>query len=357
MQILLLPRYGSDAASSRQRFYQYVPDLKSAGFDCAVVPFFEDGYLTSRFSQRQEMPSSVLSSYWRRLQVLKDRGEVDVLFVQMEAFPYLPFILEYRLLPKNIPIVCDYDDAWFHRYDQHSNLPVRLLLSHKIARIIERSSEVIVGSTYLAEYARQFNGHVHLIPTCIDLARYPTLPPRPDSDSPFTIGWIGSPSTTPFLRKVVGPLMQFCSSHRARVVLIGASQEPLGISNLTRLPWAEETEVENMAHFDVGIMPLPDSPFARGKCAFKLIQYMGCWKPIIASPVGENVRVAEDGVNGFLADTDEEWLKALEQLFSDTDLRHAMGRAGREKVEREYSLRVHAPQIIQILQRAAGARI
>jgi glycosyltransferase involved in cell wall biosynthesis len=272
------------------------------------------------------------------------------LFVQTELFPYLPTAFERRLLSRGIPCVYDYDDAWFHRYDGHANRVLRVLLRNKIPSLIERAAGVIVGSTYLAQYMRPFNRNVNLIPTCIDLECYPSapLPLRPDPF--FTIGWIGSPSTTLFLREVEGALAQFCSRHEARIVLIGASQEPLHIPNLTRLPWTEETEVEAISQFDVGIMPLSDTPFNRGKCAFKLIQYMGCWKPVIASPVGENVRVVEHGSNGFLAASPSEWMDALERLYADSALRQTMGRVGRGKIEREYSLQVMAPRVAEILR-------
>lgn len=277
----------------------------------------------------------------------------DVMFVHLECFPFLPAAFEHSLLPKSIPCVYDYDDAWFHRYDQHPNRAVRILLGHKIGRLIEQASGVIAGSGYVANYASQFNGNVHIIPTSIDLARYPAAPPPLRSDTPFTIGWIGSPSTTVFLKEVAEPLAEFLSTHRARVVLIGPSPASLSIPNLTCLPWTEGTEVEEMSRFDVGIMPLTDTPFTRGKCAFKLIQYMGCWKPVIASPVGENVKVVKDGVNGFLANSPSEWIAALHHLYADVTLRQVMGKAGRAKIEREYSLHVTAPRVTEILRLAA----
>jgi glycosyltransferase involved in cell wall biosynthesis len=140
----------------------------------------------------------------------------------------------------------------------------------------------------------------------------------------------------------------------ARFTAIGIDAAALGLP-MDSVPWSEQTEAQDIARLDVGIMPLVDAPFERGKCGYKLIQYMACGLPVVASPVGVNRQIVEHGVNGFLAETPEQWATALRTLCADPALRARMGAAGRRKVEQHYSLQVTAPRLVQILRRAAGA--
>lgn len=307
-----------------------------------------------RFTNKKALLGRTLDDYRRRFRVLRKMHDIDVVFLEKEFFPYFPTGLEARFIPRDVPYVCDYDDAWFHVYDQHKNPLVRLGLGDKIAKVMEGSSSVIVGSEYIAQYATKYNGNVHRLPTVIDLDLYPPASPVMDPDAPFTIGWIGSQSTISHLRGIEAALDEFCSSRKARVTVIGPGATSMKIRSLRVIPWSQETEVLNLANIDVGIMPLPDTPFERGKCALKLIQYMGCWKPVVASPVGENTNVVEEGKNGFLANTREGWLAALDRLYRDRELGMAMGVAGRASVERNYSLSVTAPRLVGVLHRAAS---
>ncbi len=351
-RLLLLPRYSRDAASSRQRFFQFLPELERAGFDCTVSPFFGPDYVGWRFgTKRWRQLPRVVGSYMRRLRILR-ASQFDLVFVQTEFLPWVPWLLERLEIPRKVPYVCDYDDAWFYRYDSHDNPMVRVALGRKIGRIIAAARGVTVGSEFLASFARRFNYAVDLLPTSIDLDMYPKLPPARPNDQAFTIGWIGSPSTTCYLASLLPTLRAFCEHRKAKVVIIGAGRMGLQDPCFSQVPWAERTEVEELSRIDVGIMPVPDLPFSRGKCAFKLIQYMGCWKPVIASPVGENTRVVRHGVNGFLAESGSEWTQALERLFASPDLASAMGREGRMRVAAYYSRPVVAARLIGALERA-----
>ncbi len=351
INVLFLTRYDRDAASSRQRFFQYILYLKSMGIACRTKPLFWNGYLKHRFKKKNiNFLKKLVSSYVKRAKTLLGAKGYDLLFVQMELLPYLPAIAERLLLPPDIPRIYDFDDAWFYRYLEHQNYFVRNFLGKKISNLASKASGVVVGSDFLYKYISQHQNNVILIPTCIDLNLYPVSPPVFNLDKPFTIGWIGSPATSPFLNDVMDVLKKFCSAYNARVVLIGAEPQSVNMPNLEYIQWAEESEVEELSKFDVGIMPLRDTPFTRGKCAFKLIQYMGCWKPVIASPVGENVIVVEHGINGFLADNPDQWYSALKQLYDNRELRVSMGIQGRAKVEQEYNLAVAAPRLAKVLR-------
>lgn len=354
IRALLLTRYGYEGASSRYRALQYIPHLENAGIECIVQPFFQAGFTALRFSNRKALVGKTLEDYIRRVRVLRHVDNFNVIFVEKEIFPYLPSALELSCIARRVPYVCDYDDAWFHVYDEHNSPVLRCLLRNKLAELMAGATTVIVGSKYLYDYAIRYNMRsVHLLPTVINLEKYPAEPPKRGIESPFTIGWIGSVGTVPHLKLVEKLLNEFCDNHFAKVVVIGDNHEHLDIRSIIKLKWSESTEIQDLSAIDVGIMPLPDTDWAKGKCALKLIQYMGCWKPTIASRVGENVRVVKDGVTGFLVGTPSEWLSALHKLYENRELGNTMGVAGRAVVESKYSVSVVAPRLINILKHAA----
>ncbi len=356
MRVLLLSRYGHKGPSSRLRHYQFLPALARAGISTTVAPLLADSYLESLFSGRPWPLRRVAAAYARRLGWMARARRFDLLWIEKEALPWLPYAAEGSLLRSGPPCVVDFDDAWFHRYDGHRLAPVRRLLGSKLDRVMARAALVTVGNTYLADRAAAAGVEsVAILPTVVDLDRYPA--PRPDSPPPApeaepVVGWIGSPVTARYLDLIADPLRRLSAG--ARVRLVGAGPHALDDLSPDRHPWREEDEARLIAGFDVGVMPLADTPWERGKCGYKLIQYMACAKPVVASPVGVNREIVEHGVNGFLADTPEEWATALGRLCADPDLRRRMGAAGREKVERSYSLSVAAPRLAALLRAAAG---
>jgi glycosyltransferase involved in cell wall biosynthesis len=273
-----------------------------------------------------------------------------------QLLPYFPPLLERALRWLRVPYVADYDDALFHQYDQHRSGWMRRLLGGKIARVMRGAHLVTAGNAYLADDARRAGApRVEIIPTVIDLERYPPAGVKPASDTPFTIGWINSPSTAKYLQAIAPALADVCADGKGRVRLIGSGPVDLPGVPVEVLPWNEATEVDELKRLDVGIMPLPDGPWARGKCGFKLIQYMACGLPVVASPVGVNSEIVEQGVNGYLAGTTAEWVQALNALLLDGDLRKRMGQAGRKKVGQEYSLQVTGPKLAGLIKAVVGA--
>jgi len=261
-------------------------------------------------------------------------------------------------LPKSVPVVSDYDDAVFHRYERHRLAPVRWILGAKIDRIMQRSSLVTAGNSYLSDRAHTSGAqHVEIVPTVVDLEHYNIVKPAA-GPFPLRIGWIGSPSTwTEYMAPIMPSLTCVAGVENARISAVGAGRAAKPHQFLDILPWSEETEVASIQAMDIGIMPLTDTPWARGKCGYKLIQYMACGLPVIASPVGVNTEIVEHGVNGFLATTDAEWREALVMLLRDPDLRNRMGAAGRQKVEKQYSLQVWGPRVADMLSKVAREHI
>lgn len=352
MRILILTRYERLGSSSRVRFYQYLPFLEKNGVEITIAPLLNDDYVRSLYTNKRQNPWPILSAYLKRLLWILKSSKFDLLWLEKELLPWFPAWGEMLLSRLGIPYVVDYDDAVFHRYDQHRSGLVRSLLGKKIDRVMRHAALVVVGNDYLKERAVQAGAkRVVYLPSVVDGSQY-IQPVNPRSQ--FTIGWIGSPVTAPFLDAVLAPLDTLTRQNHVEIIFIGSG----GTDSLTQipktiLPWSEETEAADVHRFDVGIMPLPDGPFEKGKCGYKLIQYMAAGIPVVASPVGINCQIVEPGVNGFLASSESEWTQALEYLRDNPEKRKQMGIAGRKKVETEYDLAVTAPQLLHLLESAA----
>ena len=298
-------------------------------------------------------PRHVLNSYVKRLKTLIYSRNFDLVWIEKEALPWLPAWIEETFLSKRIPYVLDYDDAVFHNYDLHSNRFIRNLLSDKHPKLIRGAQLVVVGNEYLANFARISGARcVHVLPSVVDLRRYSHIVnQRIRLDSIPTIGWIGQRSTAPFLKPLSPMFKCLLAENLAKFMAIGIDAEAFDLP-INSVPWLEETEVESLQQFDIGIMPLSDGLFERGKCGYKLIQYMACGLPVVASPVGVNREIVEHGVNGYLAETPLQWENAIRNLSGNAQLRKRFGTAGRLKVEKQYSLQVTGPQLAKILMTA-----
>lgn len=348
MRLLMLPRYGALGASSRLRMMQYMPALESAGIDVEVSPLLDDGYVRDLYAGTVSVPE-VARSYWRRLRSLRAMDRFDVVWLEKEVWPWLPDWLELPLLGRSTRLVVDYDDAVFHRYDAHRSALVRGLLGSKIDAVMRRADLVTAGNDYLAGHARAAGSRrVEWLPTVVDLQRYPTPAPAHE-DAVLTVGWIGSPSTADYLREVAVALEPLHTSGRIRCMAIGARPDQVAGTPFQAQEWREDTEVAQLQRFDIGIMPLPDAPWERGKCGYKLIQYMACGLPVVASPVGVNPNIVDPARNGFLASSPDQWVEAIGTLAMDADLRHRMGEEGRRRVEQTYCVQAQTGRLVEML--------
>ena len=348
MRVLLLSRYARLGASSRLRSNQYLPYLNQSGVDVTVAPLFGNDYVRGLYSGNIAK-MVVFKAYIERLRFMLQAGHFDLVWVEKEMLPWMPSWIELSLVPAKVPLVVDYDDALFHRYDQHRHAIVRRFLGNKINAVMRRAALVIVGNDYLGTHARQAGAQrVELLPTVVDATRYAVT--EKEDASPVTIGWIGSPTTARYLELVVPALRAMIASHNVRVVAIGANPSQLQNLPIEVRPWSEATEAAEIQRFDIGIMPLSDDLWERGKCGYKLIQYMACGKPVVAAPVGVNSVIVRHGVNGFLANTESEWTDSLGLLCEDAALRTRMGEAGRIRMVRDYSLQVAAPRLAELLR-------
>lgn len=352
IKVLALTRYSRLGASSRLRFYQYLPYLKQCGIAVEVAALFGDDYIHDLYSGKGKRPTVVLRAYFRRIKDLLRFRHFNLVWIEKELFPFLPALGESLVNAFGIPYIVDYDDAIFHNYDLHPNKLVRFLLRNKIDNIMKQAAVVVVGNNYLGERAHRAGAkRIELIPTVVDIKRYRVIPKS--GRSPFTIGWIGSPATSKYIHLIKPALSDVCKNGNAKVVLVGAGSIMLNDIPVEIKPWTEESEVDDIQTFDVGVMPLPDEPWEWGKCGYKLIQYMACGKPVVASPVGVNQEIVDHGINGFLARDVAEWVAALKQLRDNASLKQEMGYAGRRKVEEQYCIQVTVPRLVDIMRSVA----
>lgn len=335
------------------RTFQYLPTFDAGGIDVTVEPLFSDRYV-SGLQSGIKLRAEVARAYLGRIQTMFKAKRYDLLWIEKECLPWLPGPLEDWLRPAAVPFVIDYDDAVFHRYDFSPNPWVRRFLTGKHPAGMQQAAMVIAGNPYLANFASQAGAvRVEVVPTAIDLDRYPQpagSDPKPKAAP--TIGWIGQRSTAAFLKPLAPVLRQLVQNKQACATAVGVDTQALDLP-MQFVPWTEDTEVAAISQFDIGIMPLPDEPFERGKCGYKLIQYMASGLPVVASPVGVNRQIVEHGVNGFLAETPADWMAALQALLEDPALRFRMGQAGRKLVEQRYCIQVTGPRLASLLLEAS----
>lgn len=348
MNLLALTRYGNLAASSRLRIGQYVPRLAAEGHAVRISPLLDNDALLHFYRTGQHSPPMLARDYRKRIGECIHLQGVDAIWLEKELLPWCPAFLECRLL-RGRPYVVDYDDATFHNYDLHPNPLLRRMFRRKIDSVMRNAALVVAGNEYLAGRATAAGARrVEVLPTVVDLARYTAVKGVRQSNT-FTVGWIGSPSTTRYLHSLEEVFRTLAKESPFQLRLIGAAPFHPGGVPVISVPWQEATEANELQAMDVGIMPLDHSPWELGKCGCKLIQYMACGLPVVASPVGMNPTLVQQGANGWLAATPAEWLAALRSLRDSPDMRAHMGRAGRMQVEVRYQLDVTAPKLLKWL--------
>ena len=341
--------YSPLAASTRYRLSQFVPGLASRGIQVDVAPMLGDGYLRTRFTTGKVSPIELARGLIARASQLAGQYRYDAAWLQCELIPFAPGRLEAGLL--RIPYVYDFDDAFQTKYRSGRFERFKPILGDKFDHVVRKASAVFAGNAHLYEYATGLNDQCTIVPTVIDHAKYLKRYSVREAGV-FNVGWIGSPSSIVALKEVEAALAALAKETRVRLSVIGGIAPDIAGVDVVNIEWSEATEVEEMRSFDVGIMPLPDNPWTRGKCAFKLIQYMACAIPVIASPVGANRDVVTEEC-GILADGDEAWLNAFRFIRDNPEAADAMGDAGRLRVEGRFSLQSQLPIVEQVLRSIA----
>lgn len=360
-KVLIVADHRKDRSpNQRFRIEQYITYLSENGFECELSPLLDadDDKVFYASGAILQKISIILKSIRKRKQDLRNIKKYSLVFLVRQSLLTRGTWFEKAVKDKNIPIIYDFDDAiWLSDVSNANKAFAWLKDPTKIETSIRLSSLIFAGNDYLADYARQFNKRISVIPTTIDIGEYKPLEKK--KSQILTIGWSGSLTTIkhfeyalPFLSKLkaeYGDLIQ--------IKVIGDANyrnEELGIVGQA---WKKDTEVEDLCEFDIGIMPLPDDKWAKGKCGLKGLQYMALGIPTIMSPVGVNSSIIQQGENGFLASDESQWLTYLRELLTNAELRRTVGLKARQTVEQKYSSQVWKETYLETFRKLVKEKI
>jgi len=318
------------------------------GFDEVVShPLISNNQLRRLYQGKGYSFIPLIYAYFKRLFLVISASQNDILFIEKELFPYIPAWFELFLLRKR-KYILDYDDSIFHNYDLNTSLFIKKLLGRKIDMLMLNAQKVLCGSHYLLERAIASGSKKnYLIPTVVSAKKYIKVSKDTGQGVPVIV-WIGTPKTIKYVNIIKEVLKKLAAETEFIFRIIGAHTFEIEGVKLERFEWSAKEEVKLIAGSDIGIMPLENTPWEKGKCGYKLIQYMACGLPVVGSAIGENNYIIDETC-GFLASTDDEWHAALLTLLKNQTLREKMGNNGRKKVIASYTDEVVGPQILMHL--------
>jgi len=352
----LVPYPVDTTPSQRYRIEQWTPYLKKQGIDVELISFVDQGLmeLLHKPGHRAAKAFGNAARFGRRIVDAIKTRRYDAVLIHRAACIAGPALLERLVVLLGRPLIYDFDDAIFNLHTTEANRGFAWLkFPGKTATICRVSKHVVVGNAWLARYARQFNPRVTVIPTSIDTDHY-----RPERktgpNGRVVVGWTGSSTSQTHLEMFAPLLRELTTRHDVELRVISDREPVLPGVNYVWRPWSANAEVDDLSHFDIGIMPMPDDEWSRGKCAAKALQYMGMGIPTICSAVGANCDVIRHGENGLLATTTSEWMTSLESLVGDAALRERLGMRGRRTVEERYSMRFSAELFARVVREAVG---
>jgi glycosyltransferase involved in cell wall biosynthesis len=341
------------APGQRFRFEQYIKFLEENNFECKISPLLseaDDKLLYKKGKYFQKLLLTV-KCFYRRMQDVRQAKNYDIVFLFREAF-FLGTTYFEKQFSKKSKLVFDFDDAIWHLDVSDANKKFGWLKNPgKTATIISMSDLVIGGNAYLADYAKHHNDHVTVIPTTIDTDEY-VKPDVKKSNGTICIGWSGSITTIKHFESALSFLKKLKSKYGEKILIkvIGDSSYENSELGIKGLAWSKESELRELSSFDIGIMPLPDDEWAKGKCGLKGLQYMALEIPTLMSPVGVNSEIINDGVNGFLAMQENEWVEKISLLVESAELRKKMGSEARKTVVEKYSVNSQQEKYLSCLR-------
>lgn len=342
MRILFLTPYPKGAApSQRFRFEQYYDDLKELGYSFECHGFWSDSAWQKLYNQGLWFNKILwlMAGFFNRLiLILTKAKKFDHVFIHREADPLctgiFPFILS-RIFKKKI--IYDFDDAiWIPNSSESNRFFMRFKNWNNTAYISRLAYKVSAGNEYLCNYARQFNKNVIYNPTTIQTENQHNKVKVHDKTD-FVIGWTGTHSTINYLNDLEPVFIELNQKIKYNLVIICDSKPELTLPNVTWVPWNKNSEIEDLLLLNVGLMPLRQDKWSEGKCGFKALQYMALGIPALVSPVGVNSIIVDHGVNGFICETENDWVKYIVELYENRDKLVELGRNTREKIVKNYS--------------------
>lgn len=350
--LYIVPHRLNRSPGQRFRCEHFIPWLKKHNYEITyanLLTAWDDYHFYKR--RNYFLKTFILiKSYIKRIQHVRKAGQYDAVFIYREAFMLGTTNFEKRIFNQKVPIIYDFDDAiWLNDVSEANKNLKWLKRPDKTGDICQMASLVIVGNQYLAQYAKQFCNHVEVIPTTIDTQYHIANDARNDNDF-VRIGWTGSSTTLKHLKILLPVLKIIKEKYGAKVKIRAIADEPLIYDGfeIENIRWNAHDEVERLDEIDIGIMPLPDDQWSKGKCGFKGLQYMAMKIPAIMSPVGVNTEIIEHGVNGFLASTPEEWKKIISTLIDNANLRKEIGLKGRQTICEKYSINAQKEKYLQL---------
>ncbi|MGD1839499.1 MAG: glycosyltransferase [Thermonemataceae bacterium] len=354
MKILFVCPYPTGVApSQRFRFEQYFTFLQKHNYTYKVAPFLDTTtwqllYKSGHYLQKI---MGITKGFLKRIILLFTLYRYDYLFIHREATPLgLPWFewVSTKLFKKKV--IFDFDDAiWLPNTSKQNSLIARLKFHNKTAFICRWAYKISVGNQYLGQYAAKFNKHIILNPTTIDTVNLhnPSLYPEVSKEK-VTIGWTGTHSTIKYLTPLLSILKNLECDYNFNFLIISNQPPGFSLSSLVYVPWQKNTEIADLHTIDIGLMPLQDDAWAKGKCGFKALQYMAMSKPALVSPVGVNTQIIQDGVNGYLCNTAADWQQKLVVLLNDASLRKKIGEEARKTVEQHYSVKANQNNFLDL---------
>ena len=341
-KILFLTVHRPDRSpSQRFRFEQYLPYLEENGFECSHFFLLDDKADNTFYSHGKIISKLVLAlkSAHKLFKLSREANNYDFIFVQRECFMLGTSYFEKRFSRSKAKLIYDFDDSiWLLDVSNANKAFAFLKDPDKTSKLIALSDTVVTGNAYLAEYAKQFNQNIKIIPTTVNTDQYYK---KTNNEDKICVGWSGSLTTIKHFETAIPVLKKIKRKYGDRVIIKVMGDEnysnaELGIKGIK---WSSKTELDVLSTFDIGIMPLPNDEWAKGKCGLKGLQYMALEIPTIMSPVGVNSEIIQNGVNGFLATTDDDYVNAISVLIEDEILRKRIGAEGRRTVVEKFSVK------------------
>lgn len=344
-KVLFIANHRLDRSpGQRFRFEQYLSFLESNGFECTLSYIINERddiilYNKGHYFQKALI---ALKSWRKRLKDLKRANEFDIIFIYREALLTASTKFEKGFAKSSAKVVFDFDDAiWLPNVSSSNKSLQKLKRPTKVNAIISLADLVFAGNNYLADYASNYNANVVVIPTTIDTNYH--VPKLKENQNRVVIGWTGTQTTLKYLEVLEPVFKQLKDVYKEKVVfqIICDEKWDSDIVEMEFIEWQKEREIAQLQEFDIGVMPLIDDDWSKGKCGFKGLQYMALAIPAILSPVGVNKEIIVDGENGFLANSIEEWKTTLEKLINNKELRTSIGKSARKTIEENYSVEVN----------------
>ncbi len=350
MKILFITIGKEIVASSRTRVYQYIPYIEENNIGCRIISMNEISAKKGGLKIMEFMFKKSIIKIIKYLKIINYTRNFDILFIQ-KVLP--PILIQKIITLFNKKIIFDFDDAiWAlhpndrRLYSKLKNLIKKLRLRHliKVSKLV-----ITLDNIFIKEYVEKYNKNILLLNTPVNCE---VLIPKTNKRSKeIVIGWIGNPENTYYLKPLLGVFKEISRKYSNVVFkLVGSSKIGIVGINFKIKEWSLESEIEDLQSFDIGIMPLTDDEWSKGKGGYKLLQYMAVGIPCVASPIGINSKLVKEGVNGYLARTEEEWFKKLEHLIKHRKIRETMGIEGRKIVNEKYSLISNACRLIKAIK-------